>query len=65
MRLARKPEKKVLTANDVAEYLGISAPSARKFLANGTIPGGFRVGRLYRITRESFEQYLRLTCSVK
>ena len=65
MRLARKPEKKVLTANDVAEYLGISAPSARKFLANGTIPGGFRVGRLYRITRESFDQYLRLTRSEK
>ena len=65
MRLAKKPEKKVLTANDVAEYLGISAPSARKFLANGTIPGGFRIGRLYRITRESFEQYLRLTRSEK
>jgi len=65
MKLAKKPEKKVLTADDVAEYLGISAQSARKFLANGTIPGGFRVGRLYRITRENFEQYLRLTRSEK
>ena len=65
MRLAKKPEKKVLTANDVAEYLGISAQSARKFLTDGTIPGGFRLGRLYRITRENFEQYLRLTRSEK
>lgn len=65
IRLAKKPEKKVLTPKDVAEYLNISETSARKFLRTGAIPGGFRAGRLHMITRENFNKYLGLTRSDK
>ncbi|MCY8475367.1 MULTISPECIES: helix-turn-helix domain-containing protein [Bacillus subtilis group] len=48
----------ILTVKQVAEILKISEKTARKMLNNGEIKG-FKVGREWRISSESFNEYLK------
>lgn len=51
VRLLKTEQKTTrnISAEDVAADLGVSPREARRLLATGTIPGGFRVGRLWRV----------------
>ncbi|KYC77740.1 hypothetical protein B4092_4715 [Bacillus licheniformis] len=47
-----------MTVKEVAEILNVSEKTARKMLNNGDLKG-IKVGREWRITQESFNEYLQ------
>lgn len=51
-----------MDANDIADFLKNSRRSVERMLARGAIPGTFRVGRLVRVNRDKFEEWVKAGC---
>ena len=49
--------KGLMTAQEVADYLGINEATVRRYLNRGKIKG-YRLGNRWRIRREDVEAYL-------
>ena len=56
--MARKIEDKVLTIQELAEYLKLSLTSAYKLAQRGKIPGQ-KVGRHWRFHRDAIDKWLK------
>ena len=54
--------KDILTLKELQELLHIGKNTALRLIQNGDIEG-FRIGRLWRVTRESVARYIRRTLS--
>ena len=52
--------KDILTIKDLQKLLHIGRNTALRLVQDGEIEG-FKVGRLWRVTRESVVKYIRLT----
>ena len=52
------PQSRTYTVNDIAAILGIGRPSAYK-LANSGLFKTIRIGNMIRISRKSFEDWLK------
>ena len=50
-------DKGLMTAQEVADYLGISEATVRRYLNRGKIKG-YRLGNRWRIKRDDVEAYL-------
>lgn len=48
----------LMTAPELAEFLGIGRNRAYDLLRNGTIKG-FRIGNVWKVSREAVIQYIR------
>ena len=48
----------IMTVEDLMSYLGIGRTTAYKLLQSGKIKV-LRIGRIYRISKESVEEYVR------
>ena len=53
------PQSRTYTVNDIVAVLGISRASAYK-LANSGAFKTFRIGNMTRISRKSFEEWLKM-----
>ena len=53
-----KENTKLMTVEEVCEYLMIGKNAAYKLLMSGHIKG-FRIGRIWKIPRYSIENYIR------
>jgi excisionase family DNA binding protein len=51
-------EKILLTAEDLAELLGVSLRSIWRRINDGTVPKPVRIGRLVRWHRQTIERWL-------
>lgn len=50
-----QPERtEFLTFDEVMEYLRVSRPTLYKMLANEQVPGAFRIGKLWRVSKRVF-----------
>lgn len=54
----------ILTVPEVAELLCIGKNRTYKLLENGTLKG-FRIGRVWKIPRESIEIFVRKSAGIK
>lgn len=50
-------QSEFLTINELAKILKISPPTIRKALKNGEIPGAIKIGKGYRIHKETFFEF--------
>ena len=50
-------EDKLLSLKEMAEYLGVSVMTARRYAKAGTVPT-IKVGRLWRIKQSALEKYV-------
>ena len=55
----RTPQSRTYTVNDIAAILGIGRASAYK-LANSGLFKTIRIGNMIRISRKSFEDWLKM-----
>lgn len=53
------PKEKLMTANEVADYLQCSLSTVRRMVMRGKIPH-FRLGKLIRFRRSDVDAWLRL-----
>ena len=60
----RTPQSRAYTVNDIAAILGIGRASAYK-LANSGLFKTIRIGNMIRISRKSFEDWLKMEESAK
>jgi excisionase family DNA binding protein len=51
--------ERLLTVQDLAEYLGVPATTLYQWRHRGEGPPGFRVGRYIRYRRNDVEQWIR------
>jgi len=52
-------EKPFYSSRDLAKLLGIRQETARHLLSSNKIPGGFKVGGMWRLGSKDFDQLTR------
>ena len=58
--MARKPgEQEILTLHEVAAYLRVHRSTIYRMIQNGQLPGAFRVGTDWRITRYALDKCIQ------
>ncbi len=56
-------EREVMDANDAADFLGLSAPTVRRYAKQGIIPGK-KVGKEWRFVKANLLDWLKGTESL-
>jgi excisionase family DNA binding protein len=52
-----KPTRAFLSVSELSELLGVSPPAVRALILRGEL-AGVRVGTVYRVRREAFEEFI-------